>query len=283
MTSSYAVDVSTDTFTAEVLEASRHAPVLVDFWAPWCAPCRTLGPLLERLADEYGGRFKLAKVNSDENLKLSQQFGVRSIPDVRVFRNGEQVDQFMGLLPERELRAFLDRIAPPPAEAERLRAAELRAAGDPEGALAALRHAVTLDPSHPWARIDLAEALLQTGEPDEAAQQLDGIRQNIDWDARVAVLKQGIAFRKSGGDETELAARVTANGSDLEARLALAGLYAGRQAWREALDQLLEIIRCSKGWRDGEARRQMLAIFDLGSADVALIAEYRRKLASALN
>jgi putative thioredoxin len=283
MEADFVVDVTSATFEQEVLEASQQVPVVVDFWAPWCGPCRTLGPMLERLAAEYGGRFKLAKVNSDENPELSQQFGIRSIPDVRAFRNGEQVDQFMGVLPERQLRAFIDQLAPAPAEAARLEAAALRAEGDTEGATAALRAAVALDADNELARIDLAEVLLEAGHADEAAQQLEGVRQNIDWDARVASLKQGIGYARSGGNESELAARVAANPADLEARLALAGALAARKAWREAMDELLDIIRQDKGWRDGEARKQMLAMLNLASGDARLVSEYRRKLASLLN
>jgi putative thioredoxin len=283
MEGDFVVDVTSATFEQEVVEASHQVPVVVDFWAPWCGPCRTLGPMLERLAAEYGGRFKLAKVNSDENPELSQVFGIRSIPDVRAFRNGEQVDQFMGVLPERQLRAFIDDLAPAPAEAARREAAALRAEGNTEGATAALRAAVALDAGNELARIDLAEVLLEAGHTDEAAQQLEGVRQNIDWDARVASLKQGIGYARSGGNESELAARVAANPADLEARLALAGALAARKAWREAMDELLDIIRRDRGWRDGEARKQMLAMFNLASGDAQLVSEYRKKLASALN
>jgi putative thioredoxin len=283
MEADFVVDVTSATFEQEVLEASQQVPVVVDFWAPWCGPCRTLGPMLERLAAEYGGRFKLAKVNSDENPELSQVFGIRSIPDVRAFRNGEQVDQFMGVLPERQLRAFIDDLAPAPAEAARREAAALRAEGNTEGATAALRAAVALDAGNELARIDLAEVLLEAGHTDEAAQQLEGVRQNIDWDARVASLKQGIGYARSGGNESELAARVAANPADLEARLALAGALAARKAWREAMDELLDIIRRDRGWRDGEARKQMLAMFNLASGDAQLVSEFRKKLASALN
>jgi putative thioredoxin len=239
--------------------------------------------MLEQLAAEYAGRFRLVKVNSDENLELSQALNVRSIPDVRAFRDGRIVDQFMGALPESEVRAFIDRVVPAPAEVERLRAAALHEAGDDEGAMAALRNALALDPAHPLARIDLAEALLDAGKPDEAAQLLDGVRQNIDWDARVSALRQAIGYATAGGNEGELAKRVQQNPSDLEARLALAGAYAARKAWREAMDELLEIIRRNKSWRDGEARRQMLALFNLAASESALVSEYRRKLASALH
>jgi putative thioredoxin len=181
------------------------------------------------------------------------------------------------------LRAFIDNIAPAPAEVARLRAAGLRAAGDIAGAVAALRQAVSLDASNELARIDLAELLLETGNADEASQLLEGVRQNIDWDARVAALKQGVGYARSGGNEANLAARVAADPADLASRLALAGVFAGRKAWREAMEELLEIIRRDKAWRDGEARKQMLAMFNLASARPDLVSEYRKKLASALN
>ena len=276
------MDVTADTFAKDVLEASREVPVLVDFWAPWCGPCRVLGPMLEKLADEYGGRFRLAKVNSDANPGLAREFNVRSIPDVRAFRGGREVDQFMGALPERQLREFIDRIVPSPAELERLRAAELRAARDAAGAIAALREAVDLEPAHDLARIDLAELLIEAGQHDEAARQLGAVRPDVDWEARVGALQQAIGFARTGGNEGDLSERVAANPADLEARLALAGVLAARKSWREAMDQLLEIIRRDKTWRDGTARKQLLAIFNLAAAEPDLVSEYRRMLSGVL-
>ena len=281
MPSPHVLEVTAETFEQDVLEASKQAPVVVDFWAPWCAPCRALGPVLEKLAAEYGGRFRLAKVNTEENGELAQAFNVRSIPDVRAFRGGRQVDQFMGALPERQVRAFIEDLVPSPAELEWLRAAELRAAGDPDAATAALRKALELNPQLHLARIDLAEVLMETGRHEEASTHLDGVPDDPDWDARVAALKQAVAFTRAGGSESELSARVTADPADLEARLALAGALAARKAWRGALDQLLEIVRRDKSWRDGEARKQMIAIFNL-AGDEDLVGEYRRKLASVL-
>jgi putative thioredoxin len=282
MQAPFVLDVTTATFEKDVIEASKEVPVVVDFWAPWCGPCRALGPMLEKLAAEYAGRFRLAKVNSDENLELSRIFNVRSIPDVRAFRDGEQVDQFMGLLPESAVRAFIESLVPEPAEVERLRGAELRTAGDLAGATAALRKAVELDPAHDLARLDLAEALIEAGEHDDAARQLDAVAPDVDLNARVEALKHAIGFARAGGSERDLSARIVADPADLEARLALAGALATRKAWREALEQLLEIIRRNKGWRDGEARKQMVAIFNLAADEPDLVGEYRRKLGSAL-
>ena len=276
------MDVAEQDFQQAVLDASHEVPVVVDFWAPWCGPCRVLGPILEKLEREYGGRFRLAKVNSDENLQLAREFNIRSIPDVRAFHNGKQVAQFMGALPEPQVRAFIERVVPSPAEIERLAAQGRREAGDLEAALAALRKALSLDANHVLARIDLADALIEAGQHEAAGAELDRVPENIDWATRVASLRQAIAFAASGGSVQDLAAKIAANPSDLEARAALAGAHAARKAWREAMDELLEILRREKGWRNGEARKQMLAIFNLAT-DAELVATYRRKLASTLN
>ena len=281
MSSPFVMEVSADTFEQDVLEASQEVPVIVDFWAPWCGPCRALGPILEKLATEYGGRFRLAKVNSDENLELSRELNVRSIPDVRAFRDGTQVGQFMGALPESQVRAFIESVVPSAADLERLRAVDLIGTGDMAGATAALRNALQLAPDFHVARIDLAEVLLDTGQHEEAATLLDAVPDDTDWDARVAALRQAVAFARAGGSESELTARVASDPADLEARLSLAGALAARKAWRDALEHLLEIVRRNKSWRDGEARKQMIAIFNL-AADEDLVGEYRRKLASVL-
>jgi putative thioredoxin len=276
------MDVSAENFEREVLEASKTVPVVVDFWAPWCAPCRALKPILEKLEAEYAGRFKLAKVNSDENQQLAATFGVRSIPDVMAFKGGKAVSHFLGAQPESQVRAFIEGLLPSPSELERARARELRAAGDAANAVAALRKAVHLDAKNDLARLDLAELLIQLKQLEEAEAALALVQPDSNLDARSEALRNALAFARAGGSEDDLAAKIEANPGDLEARLALAGAYAGRRAWREAMDQLLEILRRDRAWRDGEARKQMLAIFNLGAGEAELVSEYRRKLSSAL-
>jgi len=281
----HATDVTSATFEHEVLEASKTVPVVVDFWAPWCAPCKVLKPILEKLAAEYNGRFKLAKVNSDDNQELAAAFGIRSIPDVMAFRDGKPVSHFLGALPESQVRAFIDGVLPKPSEIEQARAAALRAAGDAEGAIAALRSALALDPSNDPARLDLAELLVEHARADEAEALLDAVRSNIDWDARVDALRAAVSFarmRASGTTEPTLTAKLAKDPTDHAARFALAELHAGARRYREALDELIEIVRRDKAWNDGAARKQVLNIFNLVENDDALVSEYRKKFASAL-
>jgi putative thioredoxin len=242
------MDISTADFEREVIERSKDLPVIVDFWAPWCGPCKALTPILEKLAAEYAGRVKLVKVNSDENPEISAALGVRSIPNVFAFRDGKAVSQFLGALPEGQVRAFIEKLLPPP-------------------------------------QLALAERAIEEKRLDEADRLLGEIKPDIDWDARADTLRQALAFARSAGsgtDEGDLRSRLSTNPADHETRLRLAGILAAGHRYRDALDELLEIVRRDKEWQDGEARKQMLAIFNLAEGERELVSEYRRKLASAL-
>ncbi len=240
------MDVTQATFDREVLQASASLPVLVDFWAPWCGPCRTLGPLLEKLERDYAGRFRLAKVNSDENPELSAAYGVRSIPYVIAFRHGKPAAQFVGALPERQVRSFIDRLA------------------DLE-------------------RLDRAATLIGEGNADEAERLLDEVRPDVELDARIEALRAAAGFARAGRhSEKDLRAKLAAQPEDNEARFALAQVLAGARRYGEAMDELLAIVRKDKAWRDGEARRVLLTLFTLAGEQPDLVSEYRRKLATAL-
>jgi len=285
MPSAYSCDVSTENFERDVIEASKVQPVIVDFWAPWCGPCRVLKPILEKLAEEYAGRFKLAKVNSDENQEIAAAYGIRSIPDVFAFKDGKPVAHFLGAQPESQVRAFIEKLLPTPADLERRRAADLKEAGDTTGALDALGKAIALAPRSGATRLQLAELLLELGKSDEAEAQLAELAPDVDLNARAAALRAAIEFARSGGSgtsESELQTRLAGNPADHETRFALASLLAGGRRYAQALDELLEIVRRDKGWNDGAARRQILAIFTLAEAEPELVSDYRRKLASAL-
>lgn len=281
----HAVDVTDDTFEQEVIEASRRVPVVVDFWAPWCGPCRFLKPILEKLAAEYEGRFKLAKVNSDENGELAAAYGIRSIPDVMAFKDGKPVSHFLGALPESQVRAFIDALIPSSSEVERGRAREMRQAGDAAGAADALRKAISLDAKNDDARLDLAELYIELGRVEEAEALLDAMRPDIDRDERVATLRSAAGFARagqSGEGEMKLKARLAADPADHETRFALANVLASAKRYPEALDQLLEIVRRDRNWKEGEARRQILSIFNLLHDQPDVVSQYRRSLASAL-
>jgi putative thioredoxin len=280
--SDYVVEVSQSSFERDVLEASKKVPVVVDFWAPWCGPCRVLGPVLEKLANEYAGKFRLAKINSDENLELSARYGVRSIPNVKAFVGGELVNEFIGVLPESAVRKFIDTLIPSPAEELRLKA---RRVTDGNAAGRLLREALKLDPANDEVRLDLAEVLLEQGAVDEAADLLNAVKPHIDREERLERLRARLGFLQAGAagpGESQLKRQIDANPANLAARMALANLYAARADYEPALAQLLEIVRRDKNYEDGAARKQMVSIFGLAQDQPELVSRYRRELSSTL-
>ena len=278
--SEHALDVGIADFAQQVIEESKHRPVVVDFWAPWCGPCKSLKPILEKLAAEYGGKFLLAKINSDDNQELAARYGVRGIPSVKAFVNGEPVDEFSGALPEGEVRAFLDRLVPSPADEMRAQAAALRGAGDLSAALQKLADASRIAPDHIGVRLDAAEIMLDLNEADEAQRLMGNMAD--DADLRVPQLKARLQFmRAAGEDQAALAARVTANENDLEARLKLANLLVAAGQYEAGMDQLLEIVRRDRSFGEDIGRKTLLSVFDLlGGGE--LVSRYRRLLSSVL-
>ncbi len=279
--SEHALDVGLADFQQHVLEESKHRPVVVDFWAPWCGPCKSLKPILEKLAAEYGGKFLLAKINSDDNQELAARYGVRGIPSVKAFIDGEPVDEFSGALPEGEVRAFLNRLVPGPADELRAQAAELRGAGDLSAALQTLADASRVDPNHVGVRLDAAEIMLDLNEADEARRLIGSVPDDVD--PRVPALKARLQFMGAAGeDEAALRARVAANENDLGARLTLANLLVAAGQYEPGMDQLLEIVRRDRSFEDDVGRKTLLSVFNLLGGDER-VSRYRRLLASALN
>ena len=284
--SAFSLNVTTTDFEQAVIEFSKTIPVIVDFWAEWCAPCRALKPVLEKLAVEYQGKFRLAKINSDENQPLAQRYGVRGIPNVKAFVDGELVDEFSGALPESQVRQFLDRLIPSPAEKLRIETlreyAEFKDAGR---ALRMLAHALELDPANEAVRIDNAQLLIALDRHDEARQLLASLSELAQMDERVKTLQAHLALAAGAGDAADsdvLARRVADNPGDLDARLQLALLQIAHKNHAEAFEQLLEIVRRDRKFKDDAARKTMLQLFSVLGSD-PLVGDYRRRLASALH
>jgi len=283
------IDTNLASFDTDVLAVSHQVPVLADFWAPWCGPCNTLGPMLEKLEAEAQGRIRLVKINADENAQLCAEYGVRSLPTVVAFVDGEPVDQFVGALPEGQLRAFIDRIVPNPADMARNVARKALAEGQPTVARDALQAALALDPAHDEVRLDLVDVLLGMGDIDAARTELTLLspRTAASGDARIAALNTRIAAAEQASQlppASELIARVDAEPANLQARLDLANRYLADRAYEPALQTLLDIVQRDRSFGDDAGRKSMLAIFDaLAETDPATVAMWRRKLSAALN
>jgi putative thioredoxin len=279
----HAYDVNEADFNRVVIEGSRKVPVLVDFWADWCAPCRALKPILEKLADEYQGRFLLAKVNSDQNQSLAARYGVRGIPNVKAFVGGELVDEFSGALPEAMVREFIEGLMPSEAEELRRQAAAALASGASDGALALLERAAEREPQNDAIRLDRAEILLDLGRADEARALLGALSILTRDETRAAGLIARAAFAGGTAEGTAgLEQRISAHPDDLEARLQLARAHVAARRYEAAMEQLLEVIRRDRGYGDDAGRKTLLQVFNLLGNEGELVAKYRRLMASAM-
>lgn len=283
--SPHVVVVTAQNFQSVVLDGSCERPVLVDFWADWCAPCRSLMPILAKLAEEYGGRFLLAKVDTDREQVLAGQFGIRSLPTVQLFRDGQVVDQFMGALPESQVRDFLDRHLPRASDRLLAAARELMASGDLAGASAMVERARAEDPDN--VRLRLAEVQLTAlrGDVAQARAALDALPMELVDDPEVLALRGQLRFAvalEGAPSEPELAARVAVAAGDCQARYQLAAALVMRGDYQGALDQLLEIMRRDRAFGDDAGRKGMLAVFDLLGGSGDLVARYRARMMNVL-
>ena len=316
------MDVTIQNFEAEVIEASMTTPVLVDFWAPWCGPCKSLGPILERVETAYTGRFKLVKINSDEEQQLAQAFGIKSIPTCVLLMNGQPVDGFMGALPEGQVKQFLDKHLPAEGELQAQAAAqeaqEHLQAGDADSARAALEQALATDPGNDDARFDLVKLLIGQGELAEAAALLASAMSRIPVPMRFEAQTQWLnalefvtTDPRGQWAPEQFDALIAQNKRDFEARFAKSRVLIAVGQWQEALDELLEIIMRDKKWDNETPRKTFVALLELmtppkaktqdasgksaggielmGKAamqedpHMAMISSYRRKLSMMLN
>ena len=274
-------DVSDSEFDTAVIARSHEVPVLVDFWAAWCGPCRVLGPVLEKLAGDRGGDFELAKVDTDSNPVSAGRFRVRGIPHVVLFKDGQPVDQFTGALPETAVRTFLNKHCPSATDRQVAVGLARLAAGDAAAAETALSQVLTANPGHAGARLGMARLALHRGDAAAVHAHVDSIpplapeREAGAHLEAAAALVDGIA---GSGDAATVAARVADQPDDLEARFALGvhHLAAGRH--REALDAFLAVVERDRKWHDQAARKAMLTVFGIVGVRDPLADEYRRQL-----
>jgi len=276
-------DVDQQTFETEVLQASLTTPVLVDFWATWCEPCKTLGPMLEKLAAEYNGAFRLGKVDVDKQQELAGMFGIRSVPTVVLVKDGQVLDGFAGALPEGQLREFLSRHVQPLEAAEQ--AIEQEAAPEnPEQAIDRLQQAIAAEPGKSELKLELALALMRAGQTDAAEAALMGLPANLAIDARAVRLRSELDLAhalKDAPTRAELQQRLQTDTGDWAARDQL-GVRLLLEGDAEAgLEQFLLILQKARDWNDGQARKRLLAAFATLD-DAELVGRYRRRMASLL-
>jgi putative thioredoxin len=279
----WTIEAGEDNFEAAVLERSHEVPVVVDFWAPWCGPCRVLGPVLEKLADEYSGKFVLAKVNVDESPSLASAFGIQGIPAVKLIKDGEIAGEFTGALPEPAVREMLSRYLPSEYDEQADEAADLEEQGKPAEAQAIYQSILDAEPTHAKSLLGLGRVMMNAGDRDGALETLERISPAAEErkiaDRLIARLQlQG----DQSADEATLRQKLAAEPDSLEARFDLAQALAANEKFEEALSEFLNIVKTNREFRDDGARKAMVQIFDVLPPDDPLIDKYRSELAKVL-
>lgn len=282
----YIVEATAENFAEVVLDRSREVPVVVDFWAGWCAPCQMLMPILHALAEEYLGKFILATVDTDREQQLAMEYGVRSLPTVKVFRHGRVVDEFMGVLPAPAVREFIDRHVEKPADKLLTAALVAMDTGSLDQARTLLEEALELDPGNFQASLALARLLVRSGHPQQAQAVLDTLsfdkREEPEAKAVAALVRFAQAAQEAPSSE-ELEQRLASDPGDLEARYQLGARKVLDEDFEEAMEQFLEIMRRDRTFQDDLGRRSLLAVFEiLGDSNAELVNQYRRRMASVL-
>ena len=283
--SPYIVTVTAANFEAVVIDGSFDRPVLVDFWADWCAPCKGLMPVLAKLADAYAGKFILAKVNTEEEQALAAHFGIRNLPTVQLFKSGQVVDQFMGALPEGQVREFLDRHLPQPGDGLLAQAQDLMAAGDLKRAAVMLEQAQAQDPAN--ARVALAQVQLTAAQGDltGAAALLERLPIELAQDPEVAALRGQLRFAQAlvgAPTPADLTRRLAADPNDSEAAYLLAAHRVLAGDFEGALEGLLALMKRDRTYGDDAARKGMVAVFDLLGGQGELVTRFRARMMTVL-
>ncbi len=284
--SPFVVTLTAKNFRQVVIEGSLQRPVLVDFWADWCAPCRALMPVLAKLADAYDGKFLLGKLDTEAERELAAQFGIRSLPTVQLFKDGKPVDQFMGALPEDQVRAFLDRHIPREADLLVARAEALIGAGNLTDAAALIAQARSAEPDHPRVRIAEIRLAAAGGDTQGAEALINALPVDLLGDPDVVALSGQLRFANvlSGAPpEPELRARLAGDPADSEASYQLAAHRVSRGDYEGALELLFGLMRRDRGYGDDAGRKGMLMIFDLLGGSGDLVSRWRSRMLTAMH
>jgi putative thioredoxin len=280
----WTIDVDEENFEVAVLEQSKQVPVLVDFWAEWCGPCKVLGPVLERLAEEYKGEFIVAKVNVDENPSLAAAFRIQGIPAVKLFKDGDLASEFTGALPEPMVRQFLSKFLPSAADKKAQEAAVLESDGKTAEAKTLYESILESDPNHAKSLLGMGRLAMDAGDNEAALEFLDKISVASDERNEAERLIARLKLQSGAGSQNleALRAKVAAEPTNLDARFALAQALAGIENYKEALPQFIEIVKTDRGFQDDAARKSMVQIFDVLGSDDPLTEQYRTELAKVL-